>query len=294
MSDLDAARDFVTTHARLLDRRRLAVLVDGAGAAGALDALAAYRNADGGFGWGLEPDLRSAASQPAGALHAFEVLADVAPQTSPLAGALCDWLAAAALPGGGLPFSVAGAAGPGTAPWWAGADPAAPSLHITSAVCIAARRVAAHDPVVAAHPWLADATRWCWEAVGALREARGTYELRNALQFLDAVAGSLPGAEDHLERLAAFVPASWERPVQGGVEGERLLPLDFAPLPGGPLRALVPADVIARDLDRLAAGQRADGGWEVDFAPGSPAAELEWRGYATVHALRVLRANGRL
>lgn len=294
MTDLDAARDFVTTHARLLDRRRFAVLVDGAAPDGALDALTAYRNDDGGFGWGLEPDLRSSASQPAGALHAFEVLGDVAPATSPLAGALCDWLTAAALPGGALPFSVAGAAGPGTAPWWAGADPSVPSLHITSAVCIAARRVAAHDPAVAAHPWPAGATRWCWDAVTALQEPGGTYELRNALQFLDAVAGSQAGAEDHLERLAAFVPPSWERRVEGGVEDERLRPLDFAPLPGGALRALLPADVVDRDLDRLAAGQRPDGGWEVDFAPASPAAALEWRGYATVHALGVLRANGRL
>ena len=30
----------------------------------------------------------------------------------------------------------------------------------------------------------------------------------------------------------------------------------------------------------------------VDFASYSPAAALEWRGYATVHAVRVLDRNG--
>lgn len=40
---------------------------------GALAALSAYRNPDGGYGWGLEADLRARESQPGAALHAFEV-----------------------------------------------------------------------------------------------------------------------------------------------------------------------------------------------------------------------------
>ena len=32
----------------------------------ALDTLEGYRNDDGGYGWGLEPDLRAPESQPAG------------------------------------------------------------------------------------------------------------------------------------------------------------------------------------------------------------------------------------
>jgi hypothetical protein len=43
------------------------------------------------------------------------------------------------------------------------------------------------------------------------------------------------------------------------------------------------------DMDRLAGGQQADGGWEVNFTPYSSAAALEWRGYATVQAVAVLR-----
>jgi hypothetical protein len=52
--------------------------------------------------------------------------------------------------------------------------------------------------------------------------------------------------------------------------------------------------VIAADLERLAAGQQPDGGWTVDYGSSSPMASLEWRGYATVRAIRALRANGRL
>jgi hypothetical protein len=292
--DLAAASVFMATHARLLDRRRLDRLLDDAPADGLLAALAAYRNADGGFGWALEPDLRSPTSQPVGALHAFEVLEVIAPATSPLAIGLCDWLASVTLPDGGLPFALPGADAPGSAPWWAGANQTTSSLHITTAVCGQAHRLAAHDPAVAGHAWLQQATEHCLRAVAALPEPGGAYELRYVLQFLDAIVDTVPEASNELERLARFLPSSGELAVDGGLEGEKLRPLDFAPLPGRSVRAYVSADVIDRDLERLAGEQRDDGGWDVDFLPSSPAAALEWRGYLTVRAIALLNTNQRL
>jgi hypothetical protein len=52
--------------------------------------------------------------------------------------------------------------------------------------------------------------------------------------------------------------------------------------------------VIEAELDRLERQQKDDGGWSVDFASYSPAAALEWRGYATVQAVWTLRRAGRL
>jgi hypothetical protein len=82
--------------------------------------------------------------------------------------------------------------------------------------------------------------------------------------------------------------------VAGGADDEFMRPLDFAPFPGGPVRELFDEAVLAAELDRLARGQQADGGWAVDFDSYSPAATLEWRGHRTVQALVLLRANGRL
>lgn len=294
MFDLDRAGAFMATHARLLDRRRFATLIDGAPAVGMLDALAAYRNDDGGFGWGLEPDLRAPGSQPAGAFEALGIIADVAPATTPMAATLCDWLAAVTLPDGGVPFSLAGADAPGSAPWWAGGDPAVPSLHITAAIAAAAHRVAAHDAAVAAHPWLAGATTWCLAQIAARDRFEQAYELMFALDLLDVLAPRRDDAARELERLARLVPASGELPVGGGSEGEALRALELAPDPDRPLRALLPAAAIARQLDELERDQQADGGWTVDFPSSSPAATIEWRGVATLRALRTLRANGRL
>src|SRR5215210_221461 len=92
-----AARSFMAAHARLLDRRRFDLLFGGGEPEPVLAALRGYRNGDGGYGHGLEPDLRAPESQPAAALHAFEVFAEVAPVSAPEAAELCDWLDAVTL-----------------------------------------------------------------------------------------------------------------------------------------------------------------------------------------------------
>lgn len=290
----DGITAFMTTHARLLDRRRAELALGGGDAELTLAALAAYRNPDGGFGWALEPDLRAPSSQPVGAYHAFEVLVDVAPACSPMAGALCDWLGSVALPGGGLPFALAGAESPGTAPFWAAADPSVPSLQITALVTCLAQRVARHDPAVAEHPWLGTSTEYCLDAIAGIADTRNVLELLGALWVLDALADTDPRAARELERLAALVPPSGTLPVPGGAADEALRPLDFSPLPERPLRALLDARAIEADLDRVAAEQQPDGGWRVDWVERSPAGGLEWRGWATVRAIRILSAHGRL
>ncbi|MFI7639430.1 hypothetical protein [Nonomuraea sp. NPDC049400] len=290
--NLAAIPGFLAGHARVLDRRRYDLLMGDGDAASVLAALDAYRNPDGGYGWGLEPDLRSPESQPGAALHAFEVFENAAPTTAPQAVALCDWLESVTLPDGGLPFSLPLTVSAATAPWWAGGDATTSSLQITSISAAAAHRVAAHDPAVAGHPWLERATRYCFDAIQALDAAPHAYVLVFAVRFLDAVYDSRPGAADLLKRLGAHIPADGRVPVEGGTENEALRPLDFAPYPGRPVRDLFEPEVIAADLVRLAGEQHDDGGWSVDYARISPAGALEWRGAATVHAVEVLRANG--
>lgn len=291
--DLSAAAAFVVTHARLLDRHRFDVLFEGADPAGLLAAAEAYRNADGGYGWGLEPDLRTRGSQPLGALHAFEAFEDCAPVTTPRAAELCDWLASVSLDGG-LPFVLPIADAAGCAPWFVGADTGTASLHGTTAVVGAAHRLARHDPAVAGHPWLARAIRYCLEEIAAIEQPQSAYELLFVLQLLDNLHDDVPEAAAHLARLASTLPPSGSLPVEGGIEGEMLRPLDFAPEPGRPLREHLSTTAVEADLDRLAGEQQADGGWKVDFRSSSPAGELEWRGRATIEALTVLQANGRL
>ncbi|MEU6123377.1 hypothetical protein [Streptomyces sp. NPDC047123] len=293
-ADLSAAASFMAAHARLLDRRRFALLLGAADTDAVLAAVDGYRNPDGGYGWGLEPDLRAPESQPAGALHAFEVFEDIAPVTTPHAVRLCDWLEAVSLPDGGLPFALPVADPSGCAPFWAQADPKTSTLQSTAFAAGVALRVAAHDPAVAAHPWLDRATRYCLAAVEAIGDRPHAIELSFAIRFLDAASDTRAEAGALLDGLRRFIPDDGLLPVAGGAADEVIRPLDAAPDPGRPARGLYDPAVIDAELTRLAAGQQDDGGWRVDFASYSPSASLEWRGYRTVSAVSLLRRNARL
>jgi hypothetical protein len=165
-------------------------------------------------------------------------------------------------------------------------------LQITAVTAAAAHRVAAHDPVVAAHPWLARAADYCLSAIQALDQPPFAYVLAFSVRFLDALHGTRPEqAEPLLDHLATFIPDDGHLRVVGGTENERLHPLDLAPYPGRPARQLFSEQVISVDVRRLAALQQDDGGWVVDYLPISPAGSLEWRGHATARACDILSKN---
>src|SRR5215217_1782062 len=101
--NIDSAERFVHANARVVERHCLAVLLDGGPVDRVLDALRPYRNRDGGFGRGLEPDVRCPDSQPAAVLHAFEVLDRVGSLEARLVAGAADWLTTITGADGGVP-----------------------------------------------------------------------------------------------------------------------------------------------------------------------------------------------
>jgi hypothetical protein len=141
-----------------------------------------------------------------------------------------------------------------------------------------AHRVAAKHSKLVGHPWLVGATRYCFEAIGALDAAPHAIVLRFAVNFLDAVHDSHAEAAPLLERLAEFIPPDGLVPVAGGSEGETLLPLDFAPLPDRPARKLFSRRTVAgrsispatrRQLSSSGAGTRRSRPQDCCSATGS-------------------------
>src|SRR6516225_2263051 len=268
--DFDAAAGFVAANARVLDRRRFQRLFEDGPAAPVRDAVAAYRNDDGGFGHALEPDCRAPGSQPAAAAMALRLMDETGAWDEDLVRGACDWLAAVAPAEGGAAFVEATLAGWPHAPWWVPEDGHPASLVATGMIAgtLHARGVR--------HPWLDGATEVMWNRIGKLGAVQGVaggYEMfgRVAPLILD-------------QKLVALDP---EAP--GEVHGV----LSFAPEPDSLARALFDDATVQAHLDHLAQGQQDDGGWTFNWAAWSPAAERDWRGFLTVDALRVLRANGR-
>lgn len=282
-TDIEAARTFIHANGRLVDRHRLATLLDGDGTEPLLAALRAYRNPDGGFGHALEPDVRCPGSQPAATLQALEILVEAGATGDPMVAGAADWVASVAEPDGGVTTTLPSARGYPRAPWM---EPSTGSGFLTYA--LAGRLWQAGSET----RWLDGATAWCWDQLEGEEEVGG-YTVKFAVDFLDAVPDPSRAAAA-LQRLRPALDADGCVAVPGGTENERLTPLDFSPSPGLLSRALFTDDQIDADLDRLQAGQHEDGGWTVDYLQWSPGQALEWRGIATVHALAVLRANGRL
>ncbi len=277
MIDLAAARRFVQSSGRLLDRRRLARLID-AGPNGAVAAaVAGYANPDGGYAGLIEPDVRTLASQPIAMLTAFDVLHEIG---APAPAAALDWLAAISNNDGGLPFHLPVPDGAPQAPWMQ--PGAASSVHMTAAVTAAALRLGARGP------WVEAASAYCRTAIDAAARL-SAYETMYALRFLEAT-----GDEAGLDALRRALPPDGRLAVEGGTETETLRLLDLAPRPDGALRRLFDQQVVEAELDHLEGEQRPDGGWDFDWQAWAPAVATEWRARLTVDAVAALQAHGRI
>jgi hypothetical protein len=282
---LAAGRAFLEREGRLVERRLAATLFDGAPAAGAVDALRGYRNPDGGFGHGLEPDKRCPDSLPIDVEAAFDVMVVAGAVDEPVVAGACDWLDRVAAPDGAVPLSFPVIEAHPRAEHWSDWT-YTPGLNPTAGLAGRLHRMGI------GHPWLDRATEWCWTKLEA-----GFDEDAHALREVCLFLGYVPDRA-RAEAVGAAVPgwlakAQWYRadpedPSYG------VTPLDLAPEPGGPWSHLFDPATIGGHLARLERDQQADGGWVITWEPPGTAATLEWRGIMTLWALRVLRAYGRL
>jgi hypothetical protein len=285
-----AGREFLDREGRLVERRLAAVIFDGADPSGAVDAVRAYRNADGGFGHGLEPDKRCPASLPIDVEFALGVLlaADITGQSrdaDDMVDGACDWLASVAAPDGAVPSAFPVIEGyPRAEHWsdWAYTPALNPNAGLAGRLHAMAVR----------HPWLNRATEWCWNRLESGFD-EDAHALGEVLMFLAHVPD-----RDRAEAVAAHVgawlakPPRWYRadpadPAYGQT------PLHLAPTPDSRWRPLFDDATIDGHLDRLAHDQQPDGGWPITWEPPSLDSTLAWRGIETLRALRVLRAYGR-
>ena len=263
-----------------------------------LAAVDGYRNPDGGYGWGLEPDLRATESQPGGRLPRLRgVRGRRAPPTTPARRR------AVRLAGVGHPArrrAAVRAAGrrPRRRARRSGRRPTRrpPRSRSRAFVAGTAHRVAAPRPGRRRAPagWRARPT-YCLAAIDALGDAPFAIAL--------AAAAAVPGRCRTTSRpeaaRAARAPRARSSPPTGGCHVRRAAPRTrrcarstSPPFPDRPARdAVQPRTSIDAEL-------RAPGGPSRTTAGGASTSRatrrrptLEWRGYATVRALSILLRN---
>jgi hypothetical protein len=278
----DDARRFLYAEGRLLERRMFGTIFEQADAGGVVDVLRGYRNPDGGFGHGLEPDKRVPDSQPLDVEVAFGAMDAVDRVDRDLVIGACDFLQGL---GAGVGCLTPSYREYPRAPHWADWT-MLPSLNPTAGI------VAMLWKWDIEHPWRQAATAFCWEQIdgGLPGDGHGFGEVLSFLAWVPepgrvaAVAGDIAG---QLGALSMFRldPAD---PSYG------VSPLQYAPAPDSRWIGLFEPSVIDAHLDALVAGQGDDGGWPISWEPIGVAAERDCRGAVTLGALRTLRAFGRL
>ena len=153
-----AGREFILRQGRLLERRLFATCFEGAPAGGVDDAVRAFRNDDGGFGHGLEPDVRCPASLPVDVEVALQALATANVVDRALVLTACEYLAkvaAAADRSGAVPPAFPVIEGFPRAAHWADWT-YEPGLNPTAGL------VGLLNQLGVVHPWVDVATAYCW------------------------------------------------------------------------------------------------------------------------------------
>jgi hypothetical protein len=284
-----SGRDFILREGRLLERRLFATRFEGAPAAGVVDVLRGYRNDDGGFGHGLEPDKRCPASLPIDVEVALQAMLTAGAADEQLVGGACDYLAKVAAEadrGGAVPpaFPVIESY-PRAVHWseWT----YEPGLNPTAGLVGVLRKLGAE------HAWIDEATTWCWSQLEETELPDEAHALSEILVFLEH-APERERAEAVASRVRDRLASAPLFKLDPEAEGYGLSPLSYAPAADSRWRVLFSDEVISAHLDHLARQQEADGGWPISWDPPSEAARLEWRGVVTLSALRTLTSYGRI
>jgi hypothetical protein len=283
--DHDAGRLFILREGRVLEQRQAAAIFDDGPVSGVIDALRGYRNPDGGFGHGLEPDKRCPASLAIDVEMALSAMIAVGAVDDEMGRRACDFLASIATPEGAVALSSPVVEDYPRAVHWSEWT-YVPGLNPTAGL------VGHLHQLGVEHPWVTQATEWCWSAVEDEALPDDAHAVREVLVFLEDVPdrpradGLAPQVVEHLATARHFRSDPLD-PEYG------VTPLHIVPSPASRWRHLFADDLIAGHLDRLARDQQPDGGWAITWEPPSTAATLEYRGIMTLWALRVLAAYGR-
>lgn len=300
----ERARQFLESGARPLERALYEHQFEGAPAGGAITALAAFQNPDGGFGQALEPDLRTPTSSALATGIALRLLLELGCDDDHLlVQQAIHWLLNEYNPESRVWRAVPRDANRFPhAPWWHDEEGSLARTFDGFQVIPRAELVALclQVPSLVPRRWLGEITERTVASIETIEPfgSGGGDDLVYALRL--AGAPGLPGAlrKRLLARLRQVVPAVVSRdPAEW--QSYSIAPLKVAPTPQSPLADLL-EDSLQAHLDYLIDHQTAEGSWDPVWTWGGAypedwaRARREWQGELTLNALTSLRAYGRL
>ncbi len=290
--NFNKARDFILTNARMIERRLFHFHLGKVDPEGVFHALYAYRNSDGGFGHGMEPDTASPKSQPLFSIMALETLDDIGYLNSDLIQRdFIPYFESVLTDKGGIPWMLRPTSDYPcaehfkTVKEWAALSTTAPLLGILEKYNLEI-------------PWMQKAEAFVWQEIERIKEKHVFCHLcvPRRLMFLQYTK-SRTKADKAIIDLKQWILADGVLCKDKSDEGWGLYgkphSLYYAPSPVSLLHPIFSKDTIDSDLNELISRQNKDGRWDTWYGL-SEGMKLERAGIQTMWTLRTLDYYGRI
>jgi hypothetical protein len=296
-SAYDKAAAYIRSQARPLEQARYACHFENGALAAVLDELAAFQNDDGGFGHGLEPDVRLADSSVIATTIAFQVFREFGVSGDhPMVFRACRYLMDTYdAPRANWPIIPANVDDAPHAPWWIPGGDLDQSLANPRAEIVGYLNDYPEHFPAAMREQLTSAV------VDYLLERPDTIKMHDLLCYM-RLWNTRNLAQDLrsriLEQLRPIVENSVEQ-NRAGWQAYGLQPLSIASTPDSPFADRF-QDAIEQNLDFIIETQAEHGGWMPTWSWGEnwpdawAQAQREWSGCITLDNLRTLHAYGRI
>ncbi len=269
------AQDFVYSNGTLAERALFAYLFEDGTLEHLHQCLACYRNPDGGWGHGLEHDIKTPDSHPLALEYILSVMVrDLQIPTGTLFDAAANWLEDNRSLDGSLenPASIADYP---HAPWWNGEEGAV-GLGQTMPDAI----VGNLNKIGKASLSLIESTKkWVQEnlTIEHIQAVDWLFMNYHAYDYFMNI-DDFPNLKAHRQAVIDNIKDCAEK----APEKQYPTLFQFANMPDSPITQALPDSLIKRHLDYLIQAQRDDGAWTDEH--NLP----QWQTYMTIFALHVL------
>lgn len=286
------ARDFILTNARIIERRLFNFYFENGDNEGVFHAVYAYRNSDGGFGHGMEPDTASPESQPLFSIMALETLDEVGYLTKEIIlNDFMPYFESVTTMKGGIPWMFRPKSNYPcedhfkTVKEWAALSTTAPLLGILEKYKITI-------------PWMQKAEEFVWSEFERIKDKHAFCYLcvPRWLTFLENTK-SQDKAEKTINDLKNWILNNGiiceDKTDEGwGLYGKPHS-LNYATSSESILYSIFTKGTIESDLETLISKQKEDGRWDTWYGicEGS---KLEWAGIQTLWTLKTLMKYNRI
>ena len=286
------ARAFILTNARMIERRLFQFHFEKDRSEGVFHAVYAYRNSDGGFGHGMEPDTASPESQPLFSIMALEMLDEVGYLNKEIIlNEFMPYFESITTEKGGIPWMFRPKS---TYPCeehfktvkeWGALSTTAPLLGILEKYEIDI-------------PWMQKAEQFVWSEFERIKDRHIFCYLcvPRWLTFLKHTK-SQEKANKTINDLKNWILTDGvickdKSDIGWGLYGKPHS-LNYSPSYESTLNSLFTKETIESDLKELINRQETDGRWDTWYGI-SEGTKLEWAGIQTLWALKTLKNYGRI